>query len=221
MTGRCTPAPAAVASPPSPSAGRGPTPALRSDNEAKYRSRNPVVRYLVRRFLAEVSRLVGERAPDPILEVGCGEGLVMEHLRARHPHLRLDGVEPDPDALGLARVRNPGSLLVQGDAGALPIGSGTYDFVLCLEVLEHLADPGRALAEIRRVARRGCILSVPHEPFFRLGNVLRGQNLGRFGDPPDHVQHWTKRRFETFCREHVRLERTVLAFPWILVAGAV
>lgn len=178
------------------------------------------MRFLVRRFLAEVSRLVGERAPDRVLEVGCGEGLVMEYLRARHPRLRLAGVEPDIDALRLARARNPGSLLLQGDAGALGIGSGTHDLVLCLEVLEHLVDPGGALIEIRRVARRGCILSVPHEPFFRLGNVLRGKNLGRLGDPADHVQHWTRRRFEAFCRKHVRLERTVLAFPWIIVVAA-
>jgi SAM-dependent methyltransferase len=145
----------------------------------------------------------------------------MEYLTARFPRLRLDGVELDRGALQRAQARNPRGGLVQGDAGALPIAARTYDLALCLEVLEHLADPGQALAEVRRVARRGCILSVPHEPFFRLGNALRGKNLGRLGDPPDHVQHWTRRRFEAFCRGQVRLERTVLAFPWIIVAAAV
>jgi SAM-dependent methyltransferase len=180
-----------------------------------------VVRYLVQRFLAEVSRLVGEHASDRVLEVGCGEGLVMAYLRTRHPRLRVDGVEPDIAALQRARERNPTGLVLQGDAGALGVGTGTYDLVLCLEVLEHLADPGRALAEIRRVTRQRCILSVPHEPFFRFGNVLRGKNLGRLGDPPDHVQHWTKRGFEAFCRRELRPERTVLAFPWIIVAAGV
>jgi SAM-dependent methyltransferase len=192
----------------------------RSDNEAKYRSRNPVVRYLVARFLHTVEQLVAERRPARVLEVGCGEGVVMGYLRARHPGLRVDGVEPDPRALATARARNPGSLLLQGDACELPIGRAAYDLVLCLEVLEHLPEPDRALVEVRRVARRGCILSVPHEPFFRLGNVLRGKNLVRFGDPPDHLQHWNRRRFESFCRQHVRLERTVLAFPWLVVAAA-
>jgi SAM-dependent methyltransferase len=198
----------------------GPPP-CRSDNQAKYRSRNPLVRYLVERFLAEVGRLVAERAPARALEVGCGEGLVLEYLRRRHQGVRVDGLEPDMGALRAARLRNPGARLIHGDAHDLGVASGAYDLVLCLEVLEHLNDPGRALAEIRRVARRGCILSVPHEPFFRLGNLLRGKNLRRLGDPPDHVQHWTRRRFEALCDEHVRIDRTVLAFPWIIVAASV
>jgi SAM-dependent methyltransferase len=193
----------------------------RSDNQAKYRSRNPLVRYLVERFLAEVARLVAERAPGRSLEVGCGEGLVLEYLRRRHPRLRVDGLEPDGDALRAARLRNPGTRLVHGDAYDLPIAAASYDLVLCLEVLEHLEDPGRALAELRRVARRGCILSVPHEPFFRIGNLLRGKNVRRLGDPPDHVQHWTRRGFESLCRQHVRIDRTVLSFPWIIVAASV
>jgi len=221
MTGRCAPDPATLAGPAPPSAVRGLAHPVRSDNEGKYRSRNPVVRYLVGRFLAEIGRLVGEHASGRALEVGCGEGLVMAYLRMRHPRLQVDGVEPDIGALRQARERNPDGLFLQGDAGALGISSGTYDLVLCLEVLEHLADPGSALAEIRRITRRACILSVPHEPFFRLGNLLRGKNLGRLGNPPDHVQHWTKRGFEAFCQEHVRLERTVLAFPWIIVAATV
>ncbi len=193
----------------------------RSDNEAKYRSRNPVVRHLVARFLAQVSRLVGERGPARVLEVGCGEGIVMRYLRERHAGLRVDGVELDAAALALARVRNPGSRLIRGDACALGVRSGAYDLVLCLEVLEHLAEPERALREIRRVTRAACILSVPHEPFFRLGNALRGKHLGRLGDPPDHLQHWGRRAFEALCRRHLRLERTVRAFPWLIVVASV
>lgn len=199
----------------SPSASR------RSDNEAKYRSRNPVVRHLVARFLAEVSRLVGERRPARVLEVGCGEGIVMRYLRERHPGLRVDGVELDVAALERARARNPDSRLIRGDACALGVQSGAYDLVLCLEVLEHLAEPEWALGEIRRVSRAGCILSVPHEPFFRLGNALRGKHLRRLGDPPDHLQHWGRRGFESFCRRHLRLERTVGAFPWLIVVASV
>jgi SAM-dependent methyltransferase len=194
---------------------------VRSDNEAKYRTWNPVVRWLVNRFLERVAWLVADRRPERVLEVGCGEGMVMRYLHERCPGMRLDGLEADPGALAAARARNPGSLVLQGDACALGIRSRAYDLVLCLEVLEHLPEPGRALAEIRRVARRGCILSVPHEPFFRVGSLLRGKNVARLGDPPDHLQHWGRRQFEAFCAEHLRIERTVRAFPWLVVAASV
>jgi ubiquinone/menaquinone biosynthesis C-methylase UbiE len=173
--------------------------AQRSDNEGKYRSKNPVVRYLVGRFLRRVSELAATERPRRVLEVGCGEGIVLAALAARLPGTRFDGLELDETALGQARVRCPGAKLVRGDACELPFGDQSFDLVVCLEVLEHLPEPARALRELRRVARAGCLLSVPHEPFFRVGNLLRGKNLARLGDPSDHLQHWGARGFAAFC----------------------
>ena len=192
---------------------------VRSDNEAKYRSRNPIVRHLVGRFLAHVATAVERARPRRVLEVGCGEGVVLEYLAGRNPATRFDGFELDATALAGARTRCPRAALVRGDVYALPVPDQTYDLVLCLEVLEHLADPARALREIRRVARRGLLLSVPHEPFFRLGNALRGRHLVRLGNPEDHLQHWSARGFAAFCAEHVTVESCTSAFPWLLVYG--
>jgi SAM-dependent methyltransferase len=52
---------------------------------------------------------------------------------------------------------------VVGDATALPFAAGSFDTVLCLEVLEYLAGPRAALAEMRRIVRPGgrLVLSVP------------------------------------------------------------
>lgn len=51
------------------------------------------------------------------------------------------------------------------DAHTLPFGSGVFDSVLCTEVLEHLSDPGRAVAEIHRVLRGGgaALLTTPFQ----------------------------------------------------------
>ena len=111
--------------------------------------------------------------------------------------------------------------MVRADVYDLPFPSRSYDLVLCLEVLEHLADPARALREIRRVSRQACLLSVPHEPFFRLGNVARGKNLSRLGDPADHVQHWGAAGFTDFCRREVTVRTATGAFPWLIVYGTV
>ena len=116
--------------------------ARRSDNEAKYRSRNPVVRHLLGRFLGQVSELAASERPRRILEVGCGEGIVLATLAARVPGARLDGLELDETALEEARKRCPGAALVRGDACALPFRNQSFDLVVCLEVLEHLPEPG-------------------------------------------------------------------------------
>jgi len=52
---------------------------------------------------------------------------------------------------------------VVADLHALPIEAGRFDFVLCTEVLEHVAEPARVLGELRRVLRPGgrLLLTVP------------------------------------------------------------
>jgi len=193
----------------------------RSDNEGKYRSKNPLVRHLVAQFLRRVSDLVVAQRPRRVLEVGCGEGMVLAHLAARLPDARFDGLEVDETALVRARTRCPDVALVRGDACELPFGSRTFDLVVCLEVLEHLPEPTRALRELRRVARGGCLVSVPHEPFFRLGNVLRGKDLAQLGNPSDHVQHWGARGFAAFCGRELAIRVRTSAFPWLIVYGTV
>jgi SAM-dependent methyltransferase len=195
--------------------------AKRSDNEAKYRSKNPVVRYLVKRFLSRVSDLAATERPRRVLEVGCGEGIVLATLAARLPGARLDGLELDETTLEQARLRCPGATLVRGDACELPFGDRSFDLVVCLEVLEHLPEPARALRELKRVARAACLLSVPHEPFFRLGNVARGKNVARLGDPSDHIQHWGARGFADFCGRELAVRVRTTSFPWLIVYGTV
>lgn len=173
------------------------------------------------RFLRRVAALVAAPGPRHVLEVGCGEGVVLAYLAPRVPGARFEGLELDEAALGRARARCPDVALVRGDACALPFGDRSFDLVVCLEVLEHLPDPGRALREARRVSRGGCLLSVPHEPFFRLGNALRGKHLGRLGDPSDHLQHWGAREFAAFCARELTVRTRAHAFPWVLVYGTV
>ena len=51
-----------------------------------------------------------------------------------------------------------------------------------------------AVAELARVTADRCVVSVPWEPWFRLGNLGRGRNVARLGNDPEHVQWFTPRR---------------------------
>jgi ubiquinone/menaquinone biosynthesis C-methylase UbiE len=89
---------------------------------------------------------------------------------------------------------------VQGDAKRLPFEDGQFDAVTLLEVLEHIPDTGRALAEVCRVARRWVVLSVPARPddnpehihlfdAATLERLLRAAGAGRvsFEYVPGHI----------------------------------
>jgi hypothetical protein len=93
------------------------------------------------------------------------------------------------------------------------------DLALCIEVLEHLVDPGAAVAELARIAVRGCVVSVPWEPFFRLGNLARGKNVAAFGNDSEHVQQFSPARLADLLQRsfaHVTIHR---CFPWIIAVA--
>ncbi len=92
--------------------------------------------------------------PDGLVaDVGCGAGRAVVELAARG--VRAVGVDLDERMVGLARERFPGGDFRVGDACALPFGDGELRGYRADKVLHDLAEPGRALAEARRVLAPG------------------------------------------------------------------
>lgn len=193
-------------SPGTPDAGAG-------QDERKYGTRNPVVRRLIERWLSDL-RTRAAIVPGLLCDVGVGEGLGLERF-ATAPHT-LIGVEYRADKLHLARARLPGLAGVRGDAGMLPFRGGALDLVTCIETLEHLAEPSRAVRELARVTRDRCIVSVPWEPYFRAGTLLRGKNVARWGNDPEHVQQFTPRRLRALLSGSFAVVTVTRVFPWLV-----
>ncbi len=182
---------------------------------AKYGSSNPVVRGLLDRWSGRLRGVVGT-VSGTIVDVGVGEGLCLERVLASPTvDARVVGVEYRHDKALVAR-RLPGVAPVVGDAGMLPLPSRCADLVTCIEVLEHLPAVAPAVAELARVTADRCVVSVPWEPWFRLGNLGRGKNLGRLGNDPEHVQFFTPRRLRRALEASFTEVRVVRAFPWII-----
>ncbi len=103
-----------------------------------------------------------------VLDVGCGEGVLVEEYRTR---LAIDGLDPNYSSEHVRR----GSIL------DVPFDAATFDAVLCLDVLEHLAhdEQAHALSEIRRVLKAGgcAIFSLPNLAHLqsRVHFLLRGR----------------------------------------------
>ena len=188
----------------------------RHGNLQKYRNPNPIQRYLLGRFLDGVATLAGQAGGRTLLDVGCAEGFVLKKIEQQGSWKGLIGLDLDAEALARGRDWHPGLHFCQGEALALPFPDRSFDLILLLEVLEHLPNPSEALREIERVTRRWALISVPHEPFFRLANLLRGKHLRRLGDDPEHVQHWGERGFRRLLQQHFRVRRSQRPFPWLL-----
>ncbi len=99
---------------------------------------------------------------ETLLEVGCGTGIVLAHLRDSLPDAALTGVDLLPVALDVARDRVPDATFAQSDVRDLPFVE-EFDVVCALDVLEHVDEDGHSLRQIVRSMRAGggVVVSVP------------------------------------------------------------
>ena len=156
---------------------------------AKYlRDIRTIWRYgLMRRVYDE---LFGPR-PARVADIGCGFGISRLFLPETTSFV---GVEISAKTLEFARtVHNSKTAdFQQGGFPRLPLEEDSYDFVLCLEVLEHLRDDKQAIGELNRIVKPGCFLffSVPSTFFWSDYTRLIG-----------HHRHYTAASVERLLRE--------------------
>ncbi len=99
-----------------------------------------------------------------LLDVGCGPGTITADLARRIAPGRAVGVDRAPEVLGAARAhaeeRGAAVEWREADVYALGFPDASFDVVHAHQVLQHLADPVRALREMRRVLRPGGVVAV-------------------------------------------------------------
>ncbi len=185
----------------------------------KRRARNPVARALLAGFDRELESLLDTAGPmTSVLEVGCGEGNVTERLAARFPRARVLGTDISRQVIDVARRGHPHIAFEACsiyDIGRL----GRWDLVVACEVLEHLAKPDLGLDAICD-ARPGLVLvTVPHEPHWRVLNLARGAYWRRLGNTPGHVQHWSRGSLLRFLGRRLDVVAVRTPLPWLQVLG--
>jgi 2-polyprenyl-3-methyl-5-hydroxy-6-metoxy-1,4-benzoquinol methylase len=107
--------------------------------------------------------------PGRICDVGCGAGILLGDVLEQLPDAHGVGIDISCRLLQHARrVLGAWGLgerarLAQADIRCIPFGDGSYDFIMAMEVLEHLPDPAVGLHELKRVlAPEGCLVtSIP------------------------------------------------------------
>jgi len=186
-------------------------------NKLKHESKNPIQVALIANFKRHAAALVRRVAPKTVLDLGCGEGFMLDALIRDGIDAQFTGIDLSETALADARLRlGTRATLEHADARQLVTDGRSFDLVMMLEVLEHIPDPAQMLPILKQLSRSHVLLSVPHEPFFRGLNFLRGQHLRRFGNHPEHVNTWGRREFLRFIAPHFEILATPLVFPWTM-----
>lgn len=111
----------------------------------------------------------GTLARGRVLDAGCGEGYGASLLSRCAD--AVVGLDYDQATIAHAAAAYRDSFFVRGNVAALPVAAATIDTVVCLQVIEHLWDDGRFLADCRRVLRPGgrLLLSTPNRLTFAPG----------------------------------------------------
>ena len=185
----------------------------------KYGSTNPVVRRLMAGFESTLDVLWERAAPQSILDVGCGEGVLTAQWADKLGERRIVGIDLDDPKLQAEwdKRRRANLEYKVEDATNLSFADHEFDMATAIEVREHVPDPERTVAEMARVAKRWLLVSVPREPLWRGLNMARGAYLRDFGNTPGHINHWSKRSFVAMLSQHGTVDEVRSPFPWTMV----
>ena len=114
------------------------------------------------RYVGRWSRLVAEQFLDWLavpagsrwLDVGCGTGALTQTVLGRAAPSRVKGVDRSAGYAEFARqqVDDPRAEFETGDAQALPVADGAYEAVVSGLMLNFVAQPAQAVAEMARAA---------------------------------------------------------------------
>lgn len=112
---------------------------------------------------------------ETILDFGCGNGELLS--RVGRKFRRVVGVDATEASVEITRRRLAGhpKAVIYKYSGEMPVEKGRFDYVTCMDVLEHLEEPEKALREIKRLMPPGgrLIVSVPNWYDFIYSKVLR------------------------------------------------
>jgi SAM-dependent methyltransferase len=103
------------------------------------------------------------------------------------------------------------------EAANLPFAESEFALASAIEVLEHVPDPEHTVAEMARCAERHLLVSVPHEPLWRMLNMARGAYWSALGNTPGHLNHWSRRSFVELLGRHGEVVEVRSPFPWTML----
>ena len=130
-----------------------------------------------------------------ILDLGCGDGYLAKYLQDSNDGLTVIGADVSVDAVAAASQLGLETRLVDlnnaTDIEQLP----AVDYIMALELIEHLPCPEELLQKLKKKAAKGFILSFPNSGYYqhRLRLLFGRFPLQWVVHPGEHLRFWTVR----------------------------
>jgi 2-polyprenyl-3-methyl-5-hydroxy-6-metoxy-1,4-benzoquinol methylase len=189
------------------------------NNEAFHATSNLLVRRLATWRVAAINRLLNCGAKDRVLDIGCGAGIILAGLNS---NLKT-GIDLCSRLLERARLRcGAETKLLEGSAEHLAFDAGSFDRVVCSEVIGHVQHPEAVVREAHRVLSPTgtLVITVPaSRRIMRIKNLLKRTGLystvlgSRNKDvycPPDnddwYLHHFDPRTLKQLLETHFSVQ---------------
>jgi SAM-dependent methyltransferase len=149
----------------------------------------------------------------PVVELGCGTAQVAAELLRAHPGTRYVGLDLSVSMLERARDRLAGyadRVELRAVHGTLPLEAGSVAGGYGVDVLHHIADPGRVLGELRAALQPGAPIvfleANPRFPITALMGLFQREERGVLRITPSNLRNWLAGSgFEAVSVEYGRL----------------
>lgn len=194
---------------------------IRSDTTArhvhKYENKSIIHQLVLGRFLDAMAEEIKTLDSRQLLDFGCGECFFWQEMQHRGVCVRnLTGIDMREDALVKAKTLFPECHFINQDILTWQT-TERFDLVVASQVLEHLPFPEKFLEKLISLTKGHLLLSVPWEPLFRLSNLLRGRDLLRLGNHPEHINGWGVHKFARFVASQAEIVRFRRVFPFLII----
>ncbi|MFA6012172.1 MAG: class I SAM-dependent methyltransferase [Desulfobacteraceae bacterium] len=95
-----------------------------------------------------------------ILEVGCGDGVLLVDLKTRNPQLDLVGLDLALGKETIKRCKAMGITLMETSVEQADLGHDRYDLIIVNQVIEHVPDPAQVMQNLAKALKHGGYISI-------------------------------------------------------------
>ena len=130
---------------------------VKRTGETNYANLRPASEVRFKRKASIVSEIINKNNYKKILEIGCGTGILSRYLLDYNPSVLISAIDISSEAIKVGKEKSKKIKNIKyyiGDTLNLPFGTNSFDMVFGNSIIHHLP-LDRALAEIKRVLRRG------------------------------------------------------------------